>query len=195
MNAPDYLRTEQTRQLVRATPPRGKLGKRDRALLLTLLDAGLRPIEAAGLRMDDVDHEAGTLRVTTAKQRGKLKRRVLPMTERMHDALREWIEVKPTGEWLFCNVSHSGVAAETEPGGQISTRMIHKTIRKLGKRVDLHATPVLLRHTYATRLVHASVRLDVVQRMMGHANIQTTLDYYAGIAPGELGDVRDALGA
>ena len=39
----------------------------------------------------------------------------------------------------------------------------------------------MLRHTYATRCIEAGVNIKVLQKKLGHKNIQTTLDIYASV--------------
>lgn len=39
----------------------------------------------------------------------------------------------------------------------------------------------MLRHTFATRCIEAGVYLPVLQKLMGHANIETTINTYGDI--------------
>ena len=39
----------------------------------------------------------------------------------------------------------------------------------------------MLRHTYATRCIEAGINIKVLQKKLGHKNIQTTLDTYASV--------------
>ena len=54
----------------------------------------------------------------------------------------------------------------------------HQTdLNESGRRQLAHSSPHALRHTFGTQSVAADVPLDVVQRIMGHASLQTTTTY------------------
>ena len=55
---------------------------------------------------------------------------------------------------------------------------LYKLCDKAGiKRISMH----VLRHTYATRAIEAGVQPKVLQRLLGHASIQTTMDCYVHV--------------
>ncbi|MET3803651.1 site-specific recombinase XerD [Nakamurella sp. UYEF19] len=51
-------------------------------------------------------------------------------------------------------------------------------------------TPHMLRHTYATDLLHRGLPAEVVQKLLGHASITTTMNVYAQL---QVEDVRRSL--
>ena len=78
-------------------------------------------------------------------------------------------------------------------GGRIGAPMTYPTVidlfRKLSARTGLHATPHMFRHTHATDLLRAGWDRAYVQRRLGHAQIQTTVNTYAHLSSGDLGSM------
>ena len=93
-------------------PNDSRLGFRDRALFEVLYSAGLRVSELVGLNIDDINLEAGTLKVF-----GKGKRERLALIgQHATAALVAWLSVRGDGEALFVNYK----------GGRLSTRSVQK---------------------------------------------------------------------
>jgi site-specific recombinase XerD len=143
------------------------LSARDQAILLLMLDAGLRLTEVSRLVRSDVELQRRTVLV-----RGKGdKERIVPLSDRLHEALETWI-YENTGD---------GPAAPLFPGykGSLKPRGIGYIIERIGEKAGLeqHLSPHCLRHTFATRLLRRDVNLRVVQDLLGHANLTTTQIY------------------
>ncbi len=61
--------------------------------------------------------------------------------------------------------------------------------RKLSGKTGLRATPHMFRHTHATDLLRAGWDAAYVQRRLGHAQIQTTVNTYGHLSTGDLGEM------
>ena len=59
--------------------------------------------------------------------------------------------------------------------------------------LDFDVTPHLLRHTYITNLIHASVDPKTVQYLAGHENSRITMDIYAKVKYNRPDDVVKAM--
>ena len=139
-----------------------------RAVIMTAYGAGLRVSEVCSLHVDDIDSGRMTVRVRHSKGN---QARYVPLPERVLFLLRRyWVAERPGKVWLFpgqqagCPVSsasvryHLGVAAEKSG---------------LAKRV----TPHVLRHTFATHLLELGTDVRVIQMLLGHRSIRTTVRY------------------
>lgn len=146
------------------------------AVIVVLVDTGIRCGELFALEARDVDLKAGQIRIWENKS--DLPRSV-PLTSRAKEILEIQVKVHPSGP-LFTGghwwLSHTWNRAKVA----------------LGLANDSQWVPHVLRHTCASRLVQAGVPLATVQRLMGHKCIQVTMRY-AHLAPQNLFDARDAL--
>jgi integrase/recombinase XerD len=147
---------------------------RDRALLELFYSSGLRVSELAGLTLQQLDLEAGFLRVF-----GKgSKERVVPVGSQAREALGAWLLAgRPafvkaaTGSQLFLN----------NRGTALSRVALWMIVKKYARRAGLtqNVKPHLLRHSFATHLLGGGADLRAIQEMLGHANIATTQIYTA----------------
>lgn len=139
-----------------------------RAIVLTTYGAGLRVSEVCKLRVTDIDSR----RMLIHLRKGKGGRdRYVPLPERVLFALRRyWVLSRPTGPELFPGQS----AAATISAGAVRSQL-HQAATKagLGKRV----TPHTLRHTFATHLLELGTDIRVIQMLLGHRSIRTTVRY------------------
>jgi integrase/recombinase XerD len=157
--------------------PGARAALRERALLELLYAAGLRVSEALGLDVDDLDREAGSVRV-----RGKGGReRVVPVGE---EALG-WL-----GRYLGEARPHLLAAARTsegrggplfvgERGRRLGRARAWAAVKRAAAAAGLSArvSPHTLRHSFATHLLEGGADLRVVQELLGHASISTTQIY------------------
>jgi len=168
---PTSLREEEVERLFGEVQfPEGWEGIRDRVLLLTLYELGLRRSEASALRWSDYDRATGTVRV-----RGKGDRdRVLPVLHELGQTLdaladAERAEFGRLGNWVF----------RTESGEALTGGKIYGLVRGYLGLVtsSLHRGPHVLRHTFATHLLNGGADIVSIRDLLGHKSLQTTQIY------------------
>jgi integrase len=167
------------------------------ALWIVLATTGLRLGEALGLRWEDIDLNAGTIRVQRALQRQSGKglvfvdpksassRRTVDLTAIAIEAL-----IAHRTRWLECRlllddgwrgpdvVFASSVGSPLEPSG-MSERLGSLLARSELPKIRVHD----LRHTAATLALQQGVNPKVVQEMLGHSSITLTLGPYSHVLP------------
>ena len=141
---------------------------RNRALLLFLLNTGLRAEEACALQLNDLELGERKGRVCVQRGKGRKQRRV-PLNAEARRALAAWLTVRPEVEhqWVFVG----------QRGNPITPSALRRIVSSLAYQARVDATPHTLRHTFAKRLVDAGVSLEQVAALLGHANLNTTRTY------------------
>jgi integrase len=186
-----FLSPEEARSFLEAIR-----GDRLEALYTVALAIGLRPGEALGLRWQDVDLEAGSLRIQVALQRidGKLvvdelkthrSRRSLALPQFAITALqahqsRQDVERKAAGErW-----EAQGLVFSTRLGRPLGQRNVIRCFRRTLKKAGIaHRRFYDLRHTCASLLLVQGVHPRVVMEILGHSQIGLTMNTYSHVVP------------
>ncbi|MBO1436076.1 tyrosine-type recombinase/integrase [Meiothermus sp. CFH 77666] len=153
--------------------------------LRLMLACGLRLGEALGLQWQDVDLEAGVLKVSRAYSAGRItgpkthtSARTVPIPratlERLR-AYRDWWREKlgaypPQGMWVFAGNNLDKPLEYRAPA-----HLLTRVAKKLGiPHVRVHD----LRHSYGSHLLANGAPLELVSERMGHANPNITLGVY-----------------
>ena len=137
-----------------------------KAAIMLLYSSGLRLQECLNLR--PVHIEAARMKVRVEDGKGK-KDRYTVLSQRTLETLRKYFRVFKPKTWLF--EGHGGDRYAARTLGHI---VKHAALRaRIGKNV----TPHTLRHSFATHLMESGVALPVIQQLLGHTSIKTTMIY------------------
>jgi integrase/recombinase XerD len=166
------LSKKEIKTLLAAQDIRTNTGYRDRIILEILYDTAIRRFEVAGIKLTDLDLEAGYIRI---KGKGS-KQRVVPLSRRVCALVRNYILfIRPS----FIKDKDKGYLIAGRWGGKINLSTINDIVREcarcsgIKKRVTTHT----LRHTCATHMLKNGAPIRHIQEMLGHACIETTQVY------------------
>ena len=143
---------------------------RDRTVIMTFYETGVRLSELTGLDDSMVDFSNRQLKVTGKRN----KQRVIPFGEELLATLRDYMkcrdkEVNLQSEALFV----------TAKGQRMTTSQVREAVRKnLSKVCTLKKrTPHVLRHTFATAMLNNKAGIESVKKLLGHESLSTTEIY------------------
>ena len=151
-------------------------GKRDRALLQVMADAGLRVSEALALRTQDLRRENGRITAITVHAGKGDNDRAVYTTPQLSDKILRWLDARAglgVGKGLvFCRIKGGA-------GQPLGVRTVQGLVEHLALEagIEKRVSPHTLRHTSATRTLRATGNLRIVQDNLGHARLETTRIY------------------
>jgi integrase/recombinase XerD len=172
----------QARALLAAPPENTLKGKRDRAILATLLYHGLRREELCKLRVRDLQHREGVLHLRIEGKGDKI--RFVPVAAKAARLVKEYLETAGHGDDLggplFRPVKNNSTGTLAKPLNP--TSIYREVIRRYGKQVGINAEVHgfcvhSLRATAATNALEHNADIAKVQEWLGHANVSTTRLY------------------
>jgi integrase/recombinase XerD len=149
-------------------------GRRDHALLLLMVQTGLRISELIGLTCADVHLGPGAHVACHGKGR---KDRITPLTGGTVAALREWLTEHGGDQNAPLFATRRGDELSRDA---IEHRLAHYARQAADRCASLHdktITAHVLRHTTAMRLLHAGVDTSVIALWLGHVSVDTTPIY------------------
>ena len=145
-----------------------------KVLIGLLYGCGLRCMEVRSVRLQDLDFDREQLKVVQGK--GK-KDRYVPLSKHLIRGLKTYIEAEKPKTYLF-NGQPQGIA-----GGDFDSRYSQRGVQwavkqaskaaGITKEVCVHT----LRHTFATHLLEDGLDIITLKNLLGHENIETTMDY------------------
>jgi site-specific recombinase XerD len=165
---------------------------RDRALILTLADTGLRIHEACKLRRGDIDWNEGKAMIIGKGNRQDIVR----ISQRALKACKEYLQARAA----FDGANHKALASlalfarhdkgtgtkttgiTTTTGRKIVTRRVKQF---LGQEAEGTITPHSFRHYFVTKVLKTSNNLKLAQSLARHKNIAVT-QRYAHLTDSEL---------
>lgn len=143
---------------------------RDRAIVALMLCLGLRSCEVLNLQIPDIDLDNSQLRVWGKGD----KERLLPISPWIKSSIASYIAFeRPDIQHATCFVVLKG----KRRGQHMLPEGLRKIFRYRRNGLLKDAHPHRFRHTFCTNLIRQKVPLPIVQKLMGHASIDTTLIY------------------
>ena len=154
-----------------------KTRQRDLAIITLMLNTGIRVSECNGLDLKDVNLNENS--ITIVRKGGGQD--ILYFNDEIHNTLSDYIN----GERQYINPieNHEAALFYSLQGKRLSVDSIEKLVKKYAAIVvpNKKITPHKLRSTYGTALYRATGDIRLVADVLGHENINTTIDYYAAM--------------
>lgn len=142
---------------------------RDRALILLLLHTGMRIGELLRVKMADIILSERKILLYLGEK--NFQGRIVYYSSEAEQALNKWLAIRnPSSEYLFYGYA----------GRQLSYVVAWMIMRKAAQKAGLEQRGYSLhslRHTFATNMLNAGLRLEVLQQLLGHLTIDITLQY------------------
>ncbi|NAY90465.1 tyrosine-type recombinase/integrase [Muricauda sp. JGD-17] len=152
-----------------------------KAILATLYALGLRSGELLNLALNHLDGERKTVSIYGAK--GKKDRQVMfPLA--LKQLLRKYyMEYRPK-VYLF----------EGRDNGQYTASSLLNVVKSAAKRAQIKkvVTPHTLRHSFATHLLENGTDIRIIQKLLGHKSIKTTM-IYTHVSVSEMEQVQSPI--
>ncbi len=181
-------------------------------IITTLLGTGIRIGELLGLKWEDIDFEKKTISInrtlvyTKNEKTGKFgfemqspktrhSKRILPMHPNVESALKRQFnnqqKLRQQNKWKtlrgFETLIFTGYKGHPLLTASVQN-MLNRLVADIQKNSELplcnikHLHPHMMRHSFATRCFEADIPPKTVQTLLGHSNIQMTLDLYTHVS-------------
>jgi integrase/recombinase XerD len=173
----EFLTEEEAQAMLRVPDRRTLQGKRDYAILLTLLTTGLRKAEICGLKIGDIKTYRNQAVVDVIGKGNKFRR--IPLHSEALVAIKDYLKATGNGtdpgHSLFQTLAKHGAY---EVRG-LTPKAVDCLIKAVAKKalIQKRIHPHVMRHTFATTLLDNGNDLRTVQALMGHSHIRTTEAY------------------
>lgn len=169
-----WLSREQVEQITSLPDRTTSRGMRDYIVLSILLGAGLRREELTTITFADIlqqPSKTGMRDVLSVLGKGN-KRRSIPISATLARHLREWQKLAGDG-YIARAINKSGVI-----NGSLSAIGIHNIVRQYGTMIGISELDSHdLRRTYARLGYNAGVPVEQISKLLGHADVKTTMLY------------------
>ena len=173
------------------------------APIALVVATGLRRGEVLALRWQDVDLEAGKLRVVHSLEqtatglrfkepKTKRSRRTIALPSSAVELLRRH-KAAQAGERLLLGLGKADLLFTRTDGEPVNPRNFTKEFARLVKRAGLRATFHRLRHRHITALLEAGVHPKVAAERAGHSSITVTMDRYSHVLEGMQADAAQRI--
>ena len=158
---PTFFSQEEVRNLLNVTE-----NLKHKAILTIIYSCGLRLSELINLKIADIKSESNLLLIRQSKGN---KDRIVALPDKLLLLLREYYKVYEPKDFLF----------EGAKGDQYSERSVQLILKNAMSKAGVLSKGSVhtLRHSYATHLIKSGIDVRVVQELLGHNNIRTTMIY------------------
>lgn len=163
---------------------------RDKLLVCMLAETGMRIGQVLGLRHEDVRSWDNEIQIVPRDDNANGVRAKTKETYTVHASkglMALYSEYLTTeypedidSDYLFVNIWEGRI------GQPLAYSTVQALFKRLSKATGIKITPHILRHTHATELIRSGMEMAYVQKRLGHASIQTTINTYVHLQDKDL---------
>lgn len=170
----NFLDDQEIDALISAPDLKTSAGRRDRALLLVMIQSGLRVSELTGLKVENVI--LGRTAYVHCRGKGR-KDRGTPLRREVVRVLRDWLRERrgESSAPLFPNAR--GLRMTRDGVAYVLAKHLGTAAKSCPSLRRKHVTPHVLRHTSAMSLLHAGIDRSVIALWLGHESAESTEVY------------------
>lgn len=181
--APKTITEEQVQQLIDACSR-----VRDKFLMCLLHETGMRIGQVLGLRHEDIQSWDNEIHIVFRDDNANGARGKSKDSNTIHVSMdlmglyskylqKELMEVlgDDLSDYVFVNLW------DGEIGAPMTYNAVMDLFNRLKRKTGIAIHPHMLRHTHATALIREGMEMAYVQKRLGHASIQTTIDTYVHV--------------
>ena len=156
---------EALQSFLKALDRKSYTGMRDYAIIVLMLDTGIRTKELLSLHNSDFDAKAGCLAVSKLVAKTRQTRTVYLSVSTVR-LIADFQEIKPQdwSDWLFPNYE----------GKQLKVDHLDKSFSKYSQKSGIKITPYQLRHSFATLFLKNGGDVFSLQHLMSHSDLRMT---------------------
>lgn len=140
---------------------------RNQLIFEIFYQTGIRRMELINLKISEIDFSECTIRIIGKRN----KERQIPITENLKEKLKQYISLKKEDnhEYLFTN----------NKGEILKEKFVYNLINKYLSKVTSKQkkSPHMLRHTFASHLLHNGAELNSIKEILGHSSLAATQIY------------------
>jgi integrase/recombinase XerD len=169
---PYFLSLDEVERLLAQPDASSAVGLRDKAIIELMYSTGIRVSELAGIRVGDLQLDAGCLRCVGKGN----KERLVPVGKKALAVVESYLKRSRPELLKDGALPHLFLNQRGRPMDRIT---IWKMMGRYGRKAALRKPlkPHTLRHSFATHLLDRGADLRSVQMMLGHSDISTTQIY------------------
>lgn len=181
---PEVLSVEEIDAMIAQIDMSKREGHRNRAIIEMLYGSGLRVSELTELRLSNIYHQEGYMRIIGKGN----KQRLVPISPVADQQFAYWLEDR---RQLDIKPEAMDIAFLNHYGRQLTRAMIFTIVKQLAQAAGIRKSisPHTLRHSFATHLLQNGADLRIIQQLLGHESIVTT-EIYTHV---NIQDLREAI--
>ena len=161
LQLPKVHAAEQVKRIIQSTN-----NEKHKTMLMLAYATGMRLQEIINLKIKDINSARMVINIIRAK--GKKDRQVI-LSEKLLIQLRKYFTIYKPKEWLF----------EGKPGKQYGYRTLQDVFTNARNKsgVNIKGGIHTMRHSFATHLLENGTDIRLIQELLGHNSIKTTIRY------------------